>query len=148
MRKLLQLSQLLVGQNGSFELQEAATFGRWLEQIAFGPKGGVRGSNDGFAQVIDWGIGYLGKKLLEVVVKQLRLVRKHSQGVSVPIDPNGSTPSFAIGIRMNRSSSNVYPKARCCWTTDPCREQAPAAPREDHRPRQRACSAIRGTDAP
>ncbi len=34
-------------------------------------------------------------------------------GESVPMEPIGSAPALAIGARMTRSSSSVYPKV--CW---------------------------------
>ena len=39
---------------------------------------------------------------------------------SEPMEPRGSPPVWAMGARITRSSSVVYPKSRCWVTTRPC----------------------------
>ena len=48
------------------------------------------------------------------------LAQSAAIGESVPMDPNGSAPFFAIGVIKILNSSSVYPKARCLRTTDEC----------------------------
>ena len=60
-----------------------------------------------FADRIDRRIRDLCEELLEVVEERLRAIGRQASGVSVPIDPTGSSPRAPMGPSTMRRSSSL-----------------------------------------
>ena len=71
---MAELLQLLVGEDGMLQLDQGTAFGLWLEQTAPGTDHCLGGSDVFLADGINRRVRDLRKELLEIIVKQLRLV--------------------------------------------------------------------------
>ena len=76
---MLELGELLVGEDGGLELDEPGVLGRGLEQVALRADGRLGRGDDLLADAVNRRIGHLGEELLEVAGERLRLVGQHRQ---------------------------------------------------------------------
>ena len=74
-----QLRQLVVVENGGFDLDLPARFGHRLQQVALGSDGATHRRDQLFANGVERRIGDLREELLEIVVEQPRAVRQHGE---------------------------------------------------------------------
>ena len=76
---MLELGEFFVRQNRRFEFNQPAALRLRIEQIALAANRRFGRRDQFFANAINGRIGYLGEKLLEIVVERLRLVREHRE---------------------------------------------------------------------
>ena len=60
---------------------------------------------DFFTYAIKWGVGDLGKKLLKIIVQELRLIRKHGKGC---IGSHGANGFFALSNHRLQNGFKVF----------------------------------------
>ena len=95
------LLQVGIGQDRLRDFQPLVRAGLAAEQVRPRPDHRDQRHHQFLADRIDRRVGDLGEVLLEIVVEQLGLLESTAIGVSVPIEPTGSSPSRAIGSRKN-----------------------------------------------
>ena len=74
---VIDLCQLLVGEDWVLNANQAGVFGNCLQNVAFAAHHHIAGGDQFFTQRIQRRVGDLGKELAEVGIEQLRLVREH-----------------------------------------------------------------------
>src|ERR1051325_5974494 len=77
--QMTQLIQLVVGEDGRAQLDLSRAGGLRLKHILFGADGRVRRHDQLFADAVNRRVRDLREELLEVVVEQLRTLRKHGE---------------------------------------------------------------------
>ena len=75
----LELGQFFIGQHRRLQLDEMAALRTRSQQVLLGADRGDGAGDDLFADAVDRRVGDLREQLVEVVVKQLRLVGEHRQ---------------------------------------------------------------------
>jgi hypothetical protein len=120
------LLELRVREHGLVYKDAPAVLGRLVEEVLLGPEAHLERHDELFAQGVYGRVGDLREVLLEVREQSCGLSERTASGVSVPIEPSGSLPFWAMGARIMRWSSMVYPKARwrCRSVADSGREDA------------------------
>ena len=73
---------------------------RLFENVALGADVAGQRHHHLFADRIDRRVGDLREQLLEIIEQQLRPSDRQASGVSVPMEPIGSSPFAAIGSRI------------------------------------------------
>jgi hypothetical protein len=96
------LGQILVGQDRLVDLEPLVRARIAAEQVGARADHADQAHHQFLADRVDRRVGDLGEVLLEIIVEQSRLVDSTAIGVSVPIEPIGSSPSTAIGSRNGK----------------------------------------------
>ena len=122
-----ELREIVVREERMRQLEHAALPRRLLEQVAFAAHAAHERHDDLFADRIDRRVRDLRELLLEVAEEQLRARSESTaSGMSMPIEPTGSSPPTAIGARIDLRSSRCSRTPAAAGASSSSRERVEA----------------------